>query len=178
MKSIKRYTNIKYHLSHTSKILFIGPNPSPGSYQRSVPFSSNKSFWYLLHDAGLIPESRHELQNDKTLKNIYTTKFTPLYHLSLLNLVRRPTKTVAEIKREEVVPGILTIMSALKRYHTPVVCFIGKITYQLFAQISHCEYGWQAPIGSSQVFVMHSPLRGFAHIRIKELKEVAKASGL
>src|SRR5579862_7990574 len=98
------YTNIKYQVSHDSKILFVGTNPSPGSYRRNVPFSGNKSFWYLLHDAGLLPEDRYELQNDTILKKIFTEKFTTIYHLGLINLIYRPTKSVSEIKRKERMP--------------------------------------------------------------------------
>jgi hypothetical protein len=64
----------------------------------------------------------------------------------------------------------------IKEYHPTVVCFIGKGTYQLFTQKPHCQYGWQSSIGQSKIFVMHSPIHGFASIRIKELKEVAKVS--
>jgi double-stranded uracil-DNA glycosylase len=30
------------------EILFVGINPHPGSFNRRVPFSNNKLFWYLL----------------------------------------------------------------------------------------------------------------------------------
>lgn len=173
MKNNTRYTKIKYQVSRNSKILFVGTNPSPGSYRRQVPFSSNKSFWYLLHDAGLLPEGRHELQDDEKLKKIFIEKFTKIYHMGLINLVFRPTKTVSEIKREEAIPGNLRVVSIIEYYHPLVVCFVGKGTYQLFTQTSHCKYGWQKAIGSSKVFVMHSPIHGFASIRIKELKEIS-----
>jgi double-stranded uracil-DNA glycosylase len=173
-----KYTNITYQISHDSKILFVGTNPSPGSYQRRVPFSSNKSFWYLLHEAGLLPESRLALQNDTQLKKIFTEKFTKIYHLGLINIVYRPTKSVSDIKQKEALPGILRIIEAINQYRTPVVCFIGKGTYQLFTQTSRCDYGWQPTIGSSKVFVMHSPIHGFAKTRIDELKEIAQAAKL
>ena len=35
------------------EILFVGIPSTPGSFNRSVPFSNNKMFWYLLSDAGL-----------------------------------------------------------------------------------------------------------------------------
>jgi TDG/mug DNA glycosylase family protein len=173
MKSVKRYTRIKYHMSHTIEILFIGTNPSPGSYERGVPFSSNKLFWYLLHDAGLLPETREELRDDKRLKNLYSHDFTQKYHLALMNIIHWPTKTVAEVSREDAIPGSKRILSAIYTYRPAVVCFVGKGTYQLFAQKKQCRYGWQPPIGASKIFVMHSPIRGFARIRINELKRIA-----
>lgn len=178
MTSQKHYTRITYQVSQDNKILFVGTNPSMGSYHRQVPFSSNKSFWYLLHDAGLIPENRSTLQDDTYLKKMFLSKFSALYKLGLINLVYRPTKTVAEIKKYEAIPGSNTIRNLINKYHPPVVCFIGKGTYQLFTQTSHVKYGWQQPIGTSKIFVMHSPLHGLATIRINELRKVAKMSGL
>ena len=40
---------IAYKISKNARILFVGINPHPGSYRRSVPFSNNKMFWYLLN---------------------------------------------------------------------------------------------------------------------------------
>ena len=48
------------------KILFVGINPHPGSWDRcGVPFSNNKMFWYLLNRAGLLQEAEHDLKNDQ-----------------------------------------------------------------------------------------------------------------
>lgn len=178
MTSLKRYTRIKYQISHNIKILFVGTNPSLGSYQRHVPFSSNKSFWYLLHDAGLIPESLSTLQDDTSLKEMFLTKFSKLYKLGLINLIYRPTRTISELKRAEAIPGSKRVMMLIKKYHPPIVCFIGKGTYQLFTQTAHDAYGWQQPIGTSKIFVMHSPIHGLSSVRISELKNVAKMSGI
>ncbi len=59
---------IQYQVDPGLKILFVGVNPSPGSYNRGIPFSSNKMFWYLLHDGGLIDEPRSVLLDDVQLK--------------------------------------------------------------------------------------------------------------
>ncbi len=178
MTSCKRYSRIKYQYSPDIKILFVGTNPSLGSYYRKVPFSSNKSFWYLLHEAGLIPEDRSTLRNDKRLKEMFLTKFSKHYKLGLINLVYRPTKTISEIKQTEAIPGNRRILALIHKYHPPVVCFIGKGTYQLFTQTSHDTYGWQPSIDHSKIFVMHSPIHGFSSIRVNELKKVAKMSKL
>jgi len=174
----RHYTAIKYQVSSDSKILFIGTNPSPGTYRRRVPFSNNKSFWYLLSAAGLLAESREELKNDTTLKKIFLEKFVKVYHLGLINLVYRPSKTISEVTQKEATPGSLRIIAAIKKYRPSVVCFVGKGTYQLFTQTAHCSYGWQTAIGSSKIFVMHSPLHGLASVRVKELKKVGKAAKL
>ncbi len=177
-KSNKEYKKIHYQVSHDTHILFVGTNPSPGSYQHGVPFSSNKSFWYLLNDAGLLSEDKKDLQNDVMLKKIFSNSFTKKYHLGLINLVYRPTKSVVDIKRNEAIPGSAYVVSLINQYHPKVVTFVGKGTYQLFSQTTHCKYGWQPTIGSSKIFVMHSPLHGLARVRINELKKIAKAAKL
>lgn len=172
------YSRIKYQISSQTKLLFIGTNPSPGTYERAVPFSNNKSFWYLLHDAGILPEDRTILSNDQLLKELFYKKFISVYHLGLINLVFRPSKSVADIKRAEAIPGTIRITKAIKKYHPKVVCFIGKGTYQLFSRSKKFHFGWQPDIYGSKIYVMHSPIHGLARVRIKELQEVAHKAGL
>jgi TDG/mug DNA glycosylase family protein len=174
----ERYTKVQYKITHNTKLLLIGANPSPGTYRRGIPFSNNKTLWYLLHDAGLIDEDRTILKDDKNLKKIYQKKFTQVYQLGLLNIANRPTKTFMEIKQAETIPEALRIIAAIKKYQPLVVCFIGKRTFQLFAQKSSCRYGWQPNIDASRIYVMHTPLHGLARVRINELKKVGKAAGL
>jgi double-stranded uracil-DNA glycosylase len=174
----RRYTKIKYRVPPGCKILFIGANPSPGTYERKIPYSNNKTLWYLLHDAGLIDEDRTILKEDKNLRNMYQNKFTQVYKFGLINIADRPTKTFMEIKASEVMPGITRILKAINKYQPTVVCFIGKRTYQLFIQKSECTYGWQPDIDKSKIYVMHTPLHGLANVRVKELKEVGKAAGI
>ena len=58
---------IRYRYKN-ARILFVGINPHPGSFNRSVPFSNNKMFWYLLSEAGLLKETRDELRNDESFE--------------------------------------------------------------------------------------------------------------
>lgn len=167
---------IKYQVGYHLKILFIGINPHPGSYHRGVPYSNNKMFWYLLHDAGLLKEPRELLKDDAQLKYLYLHEFKSKYRFGLLNIVNRPTRTAAEIKKEEAAPGRKRIIAAIKQYKPKVVCFIGKITYSLFIESSKFSYGWQNDIAMSKIYVTHPPHHGLASVRIKEFKEVYTAS--
>ena len=87
------------------EILFVGINPHPGSFIRRVPFSNNKLFWYLLSDAGLIQEKRHELRDDKMLERVYKERFNQIYGLQFVNIIDRPTRDITEIKKGEELPG-------------------------------------------------------------------------
>lgn len=167
---------IKYQVGYTMKILFIGINPHPGSYNQSVPFSNNKLFWYLLHEAGLLPEPRSFLKNIHLLKTLWETKFTQEYRLGLINIIDTASKNVTTLKYIQAIPGRKRILEAIFRYKPPVVCFVGKITYQMFKDIRTCEYGWQGPIDASKIYVMHFPHHGPARVRIEELKIVHQAA--
>ncbi len=164
---------IRYQVGPHLKILFIGINPHPGSYSRGVPFSNNKLFWYLLHDAGLLDESREQLKDDRLLKNLFMHAFKEKYKFGFLNVVNNPTRTAAEVKSPDAVPGRVRIFNAITRYKPRIVCFVGKMAYKLFSNQKTCSYGWQPDIAHSQIYVMHAPNHGLARTRIKELKEVA-----
>ena len=154
----------------------MGINPHPGSYRRGVPFSNNKMFWYLLTRAGLLDEVESDLKNDELLKHIYENRFVPKYALNFINLVDRPTKDVTELKKGEEQAGIERALETIRIRKPKIVCFIGKITLNIFRDSRTCDYGWQENIGNSKVYLMHFPIRGPASVRVRELSEVRLAS--
>ena len=168
---------IAYKISKNARILFVGINPHPGSYRRGVPFSNNKMFWYLLNRAKLLDEAESDLRCDKSLKHIYDKKFLTKYALNFVNLVNRPTRDVTGVKKGEEQAGVGQASKIIRTCRPKVVCFIGKITFNTFQGSRKCDYGWQKRIGSTRVYLMHFPIRGRASIRVKELREVKRASG-
>jgi len=158
-----------------SKILFVGINPHPGSFNRSVPFSNNKLFWYLLSDAGMLDETRDELRDDEMLKWIYKEKFNAVYRLGFINIIDRPTRDVSEFRKGEERPGCKRVARIIKKEKPKVVCFIGRITYEKYIASKEFSFGWQDSIYGSKVFVMHFPLRGKAIVRVRELKKIRRS---
>jgi double-stranded uracil-DNA glycosylase len=163
---------IEYRVARNLRILFVGINPHPGSYRRSVPFSNNKTFWYLLNRSGLLHEDENVLRTDTGLKEMYDKRFLPQYRLGFVNLVERPTREVTELKKGEENAGVERARETILTYKPKVACFIGKVTYNKFRGSRDCDYGWQENIGESRVYVMHFPIRGPAAIRIQELEEL------
>jgi TDG/mug DNA glycosylase family protein len=159
-----------------AKILFVGINPHFGSFDRGVPFSNNKSFWYLLSGAGIIKEKRAELRDDESLRRIYTKKFNAVYRLGFVNIINRPTRDVSELEKGEELPGRKKISRIIRTEMPKVVCFIGKITYEKYTGSKDFSFGWQNSINGTQIFVMHFPLRGEAVVRIRELRKIAQAA--
>lgn len=158
------------------KILFVGINPHFGSFDRGVPFSNNKSFWYLLSDAGIIQEKRDELRDDESLRRMYTKKFNAVYRLGFVNIIDRPTRDVSELEKGEELPGRKKISRIIRAEMPKVACFIGKITYEKYTGSKDFTFGWQDSINGAKIFVMHFPLRGEAVVRIRELRKIAQAS--
>lgn len=178
IQHITQYTtdyHITYYISHNINILFVGINPHHGSNARGVPFSNNKMFWYLLSDAHLIRESRDTLKNDRNLQKFYERVFLQHYHFSFINLIDRPTRNISELKAGEEDKGIRRINEIIQKYNPKIIAFIGKTTYQKFSHDHEISYGWQQDIGITKVYLLHTPLRGKASIRIQELQEL-KAS--
>jgi len=141
-----------------------------------VPFSNNKMFWYLLSDAGILKEKRNELGNDEELKRIYREKFNRIYRLGFVNIIDRPTRDISALKKGEELPGRRRISRIIRTENPPVVCFIGKISYEKYIGSKDFSFGWQEPINQSRMFVMHFPLRGQATVRTSELREVVQAT--
>lgn len=156
------------------KILFVGINPHLGSFRRGIPFSNNKTFWYLLNRSGVISEREEDLRVDRTLKQIYSRKFTQLYNFGFINIIDRPTRIVTELNKGEEAPGRKRIAAIIKKYHPRIVCFIGKVTYEKFTESKKFDFGWQPDILTSRVYVMHFPIRGEAIVRIHELRRLLR----
>ena len=167
---------IAYKVSGNAKILFVGINPHPGSYRRGVPFSNNKMFWYLLNRSGLLQEEEAHLKDDLLLKRIYDEKFLDFYQLNFVNLVDRPTIDVTELKKGEEQAGVRRVSRIIGTCSPKVVCFIGKIAWNTYHGSRQCDWGWQPPIASAKVYLMHFPIRGPAEVRVKELKEIQRAA--
>jgi double-stranded uracil-DNA glycosylase len=164
------------YLYNKPKILFVGINPHFGSFNRGVPFSNNKMYWYLLSEAGLINEKRDELRNDDVLKRVYEKKFNGVYGLGFVNIIDRPTQDVTKLYGGEELPGRKKIKRIIKVEMPKVVCFIGKVTYEKYTGSKDFTFGWQDSIGKSKVFVMHFPLRGKASVRVRELKVISQTA--
>ncbi|MDQ1278860.1 MAG: hypothetical protein QG670_120 [Thermoproteota archaeon] len=164
---------IEYKFSKDIRILFVGINPHFGSFEKGVPFSNNKMFWYLLRRSGVINDKLEDLKSDLKLKKIYNEKFNQVYNLGFVNIIDRPAKNIFQLKKGEEKQGIERILKIINECTPKVVCFIGKFTYERFLASKAFDFGWQKNIYNSKVFVMHFPTRGEAVVRIEELKEIS-----
>ena len=166
---------LRYIIPRNPKILFVGINPHFGSYRRGVPFSNNKTFWYLLNRSGLIKEDMETLRNDVTLRKFYTDKFGKAYGYGFINIIYRPTVNTAALRKGEEKAGIRRITNAIRRKRPRIECFIGKINYEKFSGSKRFALGLQRRrICGSRVFVASFPIRGPAATRIREFKALGR----
>ncbi len=168
---------IKYYISKNAAILFVGINPHFGSYNRGVPFSNNKMFWYLLSKAGIIKEPREFLKDDKKLKKLYKI-ISEKYKINFINIINKPTRDVSQLKKGEETEGVKRLIKIIEQKKPKVVCFIGKVTFNKFKGDKKFRFGLQGRYYDSIIYVMHFPIRGYAKIRVKELKTVKRLTGL
>ncbi len=161
-----------------AQLLFVGINPHFGSFDRGVPFSNNKLFWYLLSEAGILKEKREQLRDDAQLKKIYRANFTAERGLGFVNLIDRPTRDITTLEKNEEAVGQKRLTRIIGTEQPKVICFIGKVAYEKYFGNKNFNFGWQKPIQNSKVFVMHFPLRGEAIVRVREFKKVLRAAKL
>lgn len=132
------------------KILFIGFNPGSRSAETGHHFAgySNK-FWKLLAAAALTPYRLTPEEDGKLLS----------LGMGITNIVARPSRTAAEITKEEFQAGRIILQEKLALYKPRVACYAGVGVYREFARQTRVVCGWQTESVVSGVsdFVVPSP---------------------
>ena len=78
------------------------------------------------------------------------------FGIGLTDLVKRATRGVEELERQEFAEGRIVLAQKLEEFAPRVVAFNGKITYEKFAQRT-CKFGLQKErLYGAQVFVLPS----------------------
>ena len=116
------------------KILFIGFNPGERSSLTGHHFAGRSNrFWKLLALAALTP---YQLRPDQD-------NLLPSFGYGITNIVSRPSRTAAEITKEEYAAGREILYAKLCRYHPKIACFAGIGVYKQFARLSTVSCGRQ-----------------------------------
>lgn len=132
------------------KILFIGFNPGVRSAETGHHFAGHSNrFWKLLFAAGLTPRQLSP-EEDMTL---------PQYGFGITNIVARPSRTAAEITREEYLAGREILRRKLSFYKPAIACYAGIGVYREFAVVKNLRCGLQPQSVVAEVrdFVVPSP---------------------
>jgi len=113
------------HLRKGMKLVIVGCNPTESSVRTGHYYSGRGNpFWPVLYETGVIPEPL-EYRDDKRIIE---------FAIGLTDLVKRPTRTVVELTREDFAEGRIVLSQKLGEYVPHVIAFNGKNVYEQFAQ--------------------------------------------
>jgi TDG/mug DNA glycosylase family protein len=148
------------------RILFIGYNPSLRSGETGHHYANpSNRFWGLLYRAG-ITERKLRPEEDQTLLE---------KGMGFTNIVARPTKTAAEITREEYEEGRAILRKKLEKYKPQVACYVGKGVYEAFSGMKKMDWGLQpsSVVEGVKDYVCPSS-SGLVRMPIQEVTEIFK----
>jgi mismatch-specific thymine-DNA glycosylase len=129
------------------KMIIVGCNPGERSARVGHYYAGRGNmFWPLLYESGIVPELL-EYKNDRRLLE---------FGIGLTDLVKRPTRGVEDLERQEFAEGRVLLAQKLEQFGPKVVAFNGKIAFEKFAQ-RVCKLGLQKdPLYGAHVFVLPS----------------------
>lgn len=121
-------------------VLFVGLNPGRHSAQSGHHFAGpGNLFWRLLHEAGFTPR-RLVAAEDRALLQ---------WRLGLTNLVDRPSRGQADLRRAELVAGGEALRAKVATYRPRIVACLGKEVFRAYADRpagAALPWGWQPPV--------------------------------
>lgn len=135
------------YLRNGMKLVIVGCNPTDRSARVGHYYAGRgNEFWPLLYESGVLPELL-EHRDDKRMIE---------FGIGLTDLVKRPTRTEGELRREEFAEGRIVLSQKLEQYLPQVIAFNGESTFENFAQ-RPCKAGLQkGRLYGAQVFVLPS----------------------
>jgi double-stranded uracil-DNA glycosylase len=156
------------YLRKGMKLIIVGCNPSESSVRAGHYYAGRGNlFWPTLFEGGVVPEP-FDYPDDRRIIE---------FGIGLTDLVKRPTKGIEELKREDFAEGRIVLSQKLEEFGPRVVAFNGKMTFEQFAQ-RKCNYGLQKEsLYGAQVYVLPSTsgenARGKAD-RVKHFRKLAR----
>lgn len=128
-------------------MILVGANPGDRSARVGHYYAGRgNQFWPLMYDSGVIPEPLGYEDDRRMLE----------FGIGLTDLVKRPTRGIEEIERQEFAEGRVLLARKLEEMKPRVVAFNGKMVYEKFAG-RPCKLGLQKELlYGAQVFVLPS----------------------
>ncbi len=133
------------YLRKGMKLVIVGCNPTESSVRAGHYYAGRGNvFWPTLYESGVVPEPFDYPDDRRVIE----------FGIGLTDLVKRPTKDVEELKREDFAEGRIVLAQKLEEFSPRVVAFNGKLPYEQFAQ-RKCKYGLQTQaLYGAQVYVL------------------------
>lgn len=147
ISNTKKMRTLPDHLRKGMKLVIVGCNPSESSVRVGHYYAGRTNqFWPILYESGVVPEP-FDYHDDKRVIE---------FGIGLTDLVKRPTKGVEELTREDFAEGRIVLSQKLEEFSPHVIAFNGKITYEQFSQ-RKCKFGTQKELlYGARVYVLPS----------------------
>ena len=151
------------------KLVIVGCNPTESSVRAGHYYAGRGNpFWPLLFDSGVVPEP-FDYPDDRRIIE---------FGIGLTDLVKRPTKTIEELKREDFAEGRFVLSRKLEEFLPRVVAFNGRLPYEQFAQ-RKCKYGMQKELlYGARVYVLPATIEQTAKNHVERLRHFRKLAQL
>jgi TDG/mug DNA glycosylase family protein len=129
------------------KMILVGSNPGDRSARVGHYYAGRgNQFWPIMYESGVIPEPIG-YEDDRRIVE---------FGIGMTDLVKRPTRAVEEIERQEFAEGRVLLAQKLEELRPKVIAFNGKMVYEKFAG-RECKLGLQKEqLYGAQVFVLPS----------------------
>jgi mismatch-specific thymine-DNA glycosylase len=153
------------YLRKGMKMILVGPNPGDRSARVGHYYAGRTNqFWPILYESGVIPEPLSYEDDRRMLE----------FGIGMTDLVKRPTRTVEEIERQEFAEGRVLLAQKLEEHKPRVIAFNGKIVYEKFAG-RPCKLGLQKDtLYGAQVFVLPSTSEANGGVTMRYFKKLAE----
>ncbi len=155
-------------LKKNLKILFVGTSPGVRSSQIGHYFAGKSNvFWRLLFESGLT-EERLTTENDAKMLE---------YGYGLTDIVKTPTRTVADIKRHYTFNSTKRLNRTISNFTPKVVAFVGKTAFRIYAQTNaKLDYGYQYTHHNVRFYLLPSTSgQSYADTKYNEKLELFRA---
>ena len=135
------------YLRKGMRLILVGANPGDRSARVGHYYAGrNNQFWPIMYESGVIPEPLG-YEDDRRMVE---------FGIGMTDLVKRPTRGVDEIERQEFAEGRVLLAQKLEELRPRVIAFNGKMVYEKFAG-RPCKLGLQKELlYGARVFVLPS----------------------
>lgn len=151
IKKLSKFKNsfLPDYVGTDLKLLLVGINPGLMSAAAGHYYANPRnSFWRLLYEAGLTPV---QLRPDEDHR-------MPQFGYGLTDMVKRPSRGVAELKTSEFLANRKRLLAIVKRHKPKAICFNSKASFEgYFGKGVFCGFGPQSvTLAETPVFVLPS----------------------
>ena len=135
------------YLRKGMKMILVGANPGDRSARVGHYYAGRGNhFWTMMYESGVIPEPIG-YEDDRRIVE---------FGIGMTDLVKRPTRGIEEIERQEFAEGRVLLAQKLEQMRPRVIAFNGKMVYEKFAG-RPCKLGLQKDmLYGAHVFVLPS----------------------